>query len=226
MNPCQGCFRPFEACQYCPTWKDYLEYCQEKREIEKEKEEYKIIKTNSDLESMNPTIDSESNATKELGDKEIKYEEILNILAPCGSNCRKCVFNKNGEIKKHSRELKKLMGSFDRYAERFSELINPMFKNYSNFKELLEFFTRVDCKGCRNQTCSIYPNCGVVNCYKEKGVDFCFQCKEFLCGKTNFDSDLKRRWILINKRMKEIGIETYCKESMESPRYRYKAGSE
>ena len=149
----------------------------------------------------------------------MEYKDILNILGPCGLNCKKCVLNINGEIKKHGMELKELLGSFDRYADRFTELIDPVFKNYPSFKELLEFFTKVDCKGCRYQTCSVYPNCGVVDCYKEKGVDFCFQCNEFPCCKTNFDSDLERRWILINKRMKEISVESYCKESMELPRY-------
>ncbi len=156
----------------------------------------------------------------------MEYKEILNILGPCGSNCRKCVFNKNGEIKKHSIKLKELLGSFDSYAERFSELIHPVFKHYSNLKKLLEFFIQVNCEGCRNQTCDIYPNCGVVKCYKEKGVDFCFECDDFPCEKTNFDPDLKRRWILMHNRMKEIGVEAYCKESMKLPRYRYSIGPE
>ena len=50
----------------------------------------------------------------------MEYEEILNILGPCGSNCRKCVFNSKGDIKRHSKELKELLGLFDLYAERFS----------------------------------------------------------------------------------------------------------
>jgi hypothetical protein len=158
--------------------------------------------------------------------KEMKYKEILEILGPCGLNCKKCVLNREGDIKHHSEELKKLLGSFDLYAERFGELISPIFKEYSKFKELLEYLTKVECKGCRNQTCSIYPNCQVIDCYKEKDVDFCFQCNEFPCEKTNFDTDLKRRWILMNKRMRDIGVDAYCKESMKYPRYRSKVGPE
>ena len=156
----------------------------------------------------------------------MEYNEILRILGPCGLNCKKCVLNKDGDIKHHAEELKKLLGSFDLYAERFGELISPTFKEYSKFKELLEYLTQVDCKGCRKQTCCIYPDCGVYRCHKEKNIDFCFQCSEFPCEKTNFDPDLKRRWILINKRIKEIGIDAYCKESMKYPRYRSKVGSE
>ena len=150
----------------------------------------------------------------------MKYEEILAFLGPCCLNCRKCVFYSNGEIREHSVKLKELFGSFDNYAERFSKLIDPIFNNYPKFKELLEFLTHTDCKGCRNQTCAVYPDCGVVDCYKKKSVDFCFQCDEFPCEKTNFDPDLKRRWIQINNRAKKIGIEAYCKESMGLPRYR------
>ena len=156
----------------------------------------------------------------------MEYEEILNILGPCGSNCRKCVFYSEGEIKKHSEKLKELMGLFDLYAERFSKLINPVFKKYPDFKEFLEFLTKAECKGCRKEECKIYTDCRVVDCYKEKGVDFCFECDEFPCENTNFDPDLRRRWILMNNRMKEIGVEAYCIESMKYPRYRLNVGPE
>ncbi len=149
----------------------------------------------------------------------MKYEEILDILAPCGSNCRKCIFNSNGEIQMHGRKLIELLGSFDNYAKRFSKFL-PVFHNYQQFKELLELIVHAECNGCRNQTCSIYPNCGVIDCYKTKGIDFCFECDEFPCEKTNFDPDLRRRWIQMNSRLKEIGIEAYCNESMEIPRYK------
>jgi hypothetical protein len=145
------------------------------------------------------------------------YAEIIKCLAPCGLNCVKCIGFDEGDIKKHSNELKRLLGSFDNYAERFSNFI-PVFKNYSAFKELLNYFTQTNCKGCR-QGDGKYPNCGVASCCKQKGIDFCFQCDEFPCEKTNFDPNLKERWIKINNRMKAIGIETYYEETKESPRY-------
>jgi hypothetical protein len=156
----------------------------------------------------------------------MKHKEILMILGPCGSNCRKCVFNINGDIRHHAEELEKLLGVFNLYAERFSELISPVFKKYIEFKELLNYLVQVDCLGCREQKCGIYPNCGVYECHREKKVDFCFQCDEFPCEKSNFDPDFKRRWILMNERMREIGAEAYCEESMKYPRYRSKVGPE
>lgn len=149
----------------------------------------------------------------------MEYWEILNVLAPCGLNCRKCYAHTEGSIKAYSIKLQEALGAFDRYAQRFSTLVGPVFGNYPSFKELLSYFAQVGCKGCRKGTCE-FANCGVINCHKEKGVDFCFQCDEFPCEKTNFDPDLKRRWIQMNNRMKEVGVEAYYDEVKDLPRYR------
>jgi hypothetical protein len=146
------------------------------------------------------------------------YGEILNHLAPCGLNCSKCLAYAKGEIKESSERLAHLLGSFERYAERFSAFL-PVFGKYPQFKELLDYFCRGECRGCRSGSCK-YPDCGVFCCYREEGVDFCFQCEEFPCDKTNFDPDLKARWIQMNSRMKEIGVEMYFEETRDLPRYR------
>jgi len=147
----------------------------------------------------------------------MQYAEIIRCLAPCGLNCVKCIAFDEGDIKKHSNELKRLLGSFDNYAERFSNFI-PVFKNYPAFKELLNNFAQAGCKGCR-QGEGKYPNCIVASCCKEKEIDFCFQCDEFPCEKTNFDHSLKERWIKINNRMKTAGVEAYYEETKDAPRY-------
>lgn len=148
----------------------------------------------------------------------MKYKEILDVLAPCGLNCRKCFAHCDGEIGTLSSGLRERLGSFDRYAERFSAFL-PVFRNYPSFKELLGYLATPDCKGCRQGTCK-YPNCGVVLCYRQKGVDFCFQCKDFPCNRTNFDPDLQRRWLTINRRMRDVGAERYLRETKDLPRYR------
>jgi hypothetical protein len=51
-------------------------------------------------------------------------------------------------------------------------------------------------------------------------VDFCFQCNEFPCERTVFDPDLKDRWIAMNARMKEVGVQTYLLETKDLCRYR------
>ncbi len=147
----------------------------------------------------------------------MNYEEIKKVLAPCGLNCSKCQAYSEGDIRMHASELKRLLGSFDAYAERFSKFL-PVFRNYAAFKEVLGHFSQANCKGCRQGDCK-YPNCGVASCYRQKGVDFCFQCAEFPCNKTNFDPSLHERWIKMNRRMKEIGVEAYYEETRNIPRY-------
>jgi hypothetical protein len=147
----------------------------------------------------------------------MQYHEILKVLAPCGLNCGKCQAYGDGDIKLHATELKRLLGSFEIYAERFSRFL-PAFRNYHYFKELLTLFSQANCKGCRQGDCK-YPNCGVALCYKQKNVDFCFQCKEFPCNRTNFDSNLKQQWIATNTRMKEVSVEAYFEEMKNVPRY-------
>jgi hypothetical protein len=147
----------------------------------------------------------------------MNYSEILDFLAPCGLSCRKCFAYTKGEIYFHSKKLQELLGNFDVYAERFSNFL-PEFKNYPQFKIMLTYFADPDCIGCRQGTCK-YPNCGVVNCYRARGVDFCFQCDDFPCNKTNFDPHLEKRWLRMNTRMKEIGVEAYYEETKDSCRY-------
>jgi hypothetical protein len=148
----------------------------------------------------------------------MKYRDILEELGPCGLSCRKCLAYSNGDIRKTSEELQRLLGDFDRYAERFAAFL-PVFNNYPAFKELLAHLAQADCAGCRSGQCK-YPNCGVMKCHADKGIDFCFQCSEFPCDGTNFDDDLRQRWIQMNKRMKEIGVEAYLEETKDAPRYR------
>ncbi len=145
------------------------------------------------------------------------YEKIKVVLAPCGLNCSKCMAFDEGDIKTHSRGLKEALGNFDNYAKRFSGFW-PVFAHYPEFKQVLEQFTQGNCRGCRSGDCK-YPNCGVAACYKEKQVDFCFQCDEFPCDKSNLDDNLKERWIKMNMRMKEIGVEAYYREIRNTPRY-------
>ncbi len=49
----------------------------------------------------------------------MNYDVIKGILAPCGLNCDRCMAFAEGDIRKHSKELQRLLGSFDSYAERF-----------------------------------------------------------------------------------------------------------
>ncbi|OPZ59383.1 MAG: hypothetical protein BWY87_01031 [Deltaproteobacteria bacterium ADurb.Bin510] len=144
--------------------------------------------------------------------------EILEILAPCGLNCRKCLSCSQGEIKRLAVELQAALGNFDGYAERFSR-IKPAFAGYPQFKELLAHLTTGACAGCR-RAAACYPGCGVAPCCRAKGVDFCGECPDFPCDHSNLDENLKRRWLEMSARIREIGAEAYYAETKELPRYR------
>ncbi len=147
-------------------------------------------------------------------------QKILDAISPCGLNCSKCFAHVEGDIRKLSRELKEKLGNFDIYAKRFETLLNdPVFKKYPDFKIMLDYFASENCKGCRKENCRLFKNCGVRSCHQEKKVDFCFQCDDFPCEKTNFDEDLQKRWIALNEKIREIGVEKYYAETKDKPRY-------
>jgi hypothetical protein len=149
-----------------------------------------------------------------------QLEKIKERLGPCGIHCGKCFAYTDGTIRKSSLELKKALGYFDVYAQRFADLLDePVFKKYPDFKELLTYFTTVECSGCRKEKCKLLKDCKVRDCHEEKGVDFCFQCPEFPCGNTGFDDHLYKRSVDINRRMQEIGMEEYYEEIKDKPRY-------
>jgi hypothetical protein len=147
-------------------------------------------------------------------------EEIKEQLGPCGLYCGKCFAFEKGSIKQHSIELRKALGNFDIYAQRFTTLLEePAFENYPQFKEMLTFFTDGYCKGCRKDNCKLFKECKVRECALEKQVGFCFECQEFPCDHTGFDENLRKRWVFINNRMKDIGIEAYFNEIKDKSRY-------
>lgn len=145
------------------------------------------------------------------------YQEVLQHLAPCGLNCRKCLANVDGPIRAASTALQEALGSFDSYAERFSRF-EKVFAGYPAFKEVLAYLAQGDCRGCREGTCKFF-DCAVMACHKAKGVDFCFQCPEFPCERTNFDPNLRARWLQMQLRMREIGVEAFFEETKDLPRY-------
>lgn len=152
-----------------------------------------------------------------MSNKQVDYNEILKKLAPCGLNCGKCLFSSDGEIRDLSIKLKDRLGNFGPYAERFAKGA-AVFNNYKEFSELLDFMTTGECPGCREGGCR-FPGCNVNNCTSSKTIDFCSQCAEFPCEKSNLQGPLKERWIRMNNRIKEIGVIEYYKNSADEPRY-------
>jgi hypothetical protein len=147
-------------------------------------------------------------------------EELLKKFGPCGLNCEKCFANSNGLIKYHSMELKKNFGGFESQAKRFQTLLEePTFGNFPIFMRVLDYFSNIECKGCREEACKLFTDCKVKECSRNHKVEFCYQCDRFPCDESGFDENLKKRWITINERIKKIGLESYYEETKNLPRY-------
>lgn len=150
----------------------------------------------------------------------MNYTQILKLLGACGLNCGKCFAFEKGSIRQLSNDLKEKLGNFDVFAQRFVELLQePVFLKYQDFREMLAYFSRVKCQGCRNDECKLFTACKVKQCAKDHSVDFCFQCREFPCDKHGFDKHLEKRWIRINLEMKKKGVEEYYRGIKDQSRY-------
>ncbi len=148
------------------------------------------------------------------------YAQIKASVSPCGLCCETCFAHVDGDIRRYSLKLKEKLGNFEPYAQRFETLLGiPIFEKYSNFKEMLDYLASENCHGCRNEQCKLFKNCGVRPCHQEKQIDFCYQCDEFPCNKTNFDERLNKIWVLINEKIKETGLERYYEKTKTRPRY-------
>jgi hypothetical protein len=146
--------------------------------------------------------------------------DFINKFGPCGLLCEKCFAFNRGSIKLRAEQLKNNLGEFDNYAKRFVSLLDePAFEKYPDFKEFLQLLTSGNCQGCRKQECHLFKGCKVRECYKTKGLDYCYQCNDFPCNHTGFDDNLNHRWLKINHKIREIGLEAYYDEIKDKPRY-------
>ena len=160
-------------------------------------------------------------AYKEARDMaETAYELARERLGACGLHCGKCYAYTRGDIQAKSSQLANSLGNFEVYAKRFVELVgDPVFLKYPDFRDFLGYLAEGKCEGCRKENCRLFKGCGVRSCSEGKNVDFCFQCEDFPCDQTGFDEHLYKRYVGINERMKEIGVEAYYEEVKDLPRY-------
>lgn len=75
------------------------------------------------------------------------------------------------------------------------------------------------CNGCRTEVRTAFcKNCHMIKCAKEKGVDFCGECKDYPCAEIkDFQSKMPHRvelWKSLD-RIKEIGWEKWYIEMVD-----------
>jgi len=143
--------------------------------------------------------------------------ELLNRLAPCGLDCKRCTRFIEGEARHSALKLKEALTGFEKMAPRVADKV-PALAHYQEFLAVLDFLSTVDCVGCRAGG-STLPFCAARTCFREKGVDFCFQCDEYPCQRNQFPANLAERWRAYNDRMKAVGVEAFHEEQLKKPRY-------
>lgn len=148
---------------------------------------------------------------------ETTYREVVERLAPCGIDCERCVRYRLGSVKRLACELGQVLEGFDKMAARSADRV-PALGSYDQFADVLGFLQEADCAGCREGGCPL-PFCAARECFKEKGVDFCFQCDEYPCERNQYPAMMDERWRAVNERMRAVGPEQYYRESLEKPRY-------
>ena len=150
-------------------------------------------------------------------ERELTYVDILGRLAPCGLDCQRCVMCADGVIQRSAAELTTALEGFENMAPRVTAHA-PALAGYQQFRDVLHFFADASCTGCRGGGSSL-PFCSARRCFKEQGVDYCFQCSEYPCDRNEYPQNLEERWRTVNDRMREVGVEEYYRESLRTPRY-------
>jgi hypothetical protein len=150
-------------------------------------------------------------------DTVVSYEQVLERLAPCGIDCERCVMYSEGRVKNLATALGAALAGFEKMAPRVADRL-PALQHYSEFAAVLALLGEASCSGCRGGG-SVLPFCSARTCFREQGVDFCFQCADYPCERNAYPENLVQRWRACNDRMREVGVERYYQESLAKPRY-------
>jgi hypothetical protein len=150
-------------------------------------------------------------------EESFTYDDVVSRLAPCGLDCERCVNYAEGTVTTLAAALGEALEGFDTMAPRVADRV-PALASYGGFREVLDFFVHAGCTGCRAGGSQL-PFCAARTCFREQGVDFCFQCSEYPCERNSYPENLAERWRARNDRMREVGAERFYAESLSEPRY-------
>ena len=136
------------------------------------------------------------------------------LVAYCGLYCDDCMA-RQGKVADLATDLKGELRSanFERFAEAVSEV--PMFealKRYPEFTAVLDVLTKSRCeKTCKEGGAN--PACEVRLCCKEKEIEGCWVCGEFVdCEKLKFLESMHGIAHIRNlRRLKRKGVSEFLK---------------
>ena len=151
----------------------------------------------------------------------MEKSEILKKVAPCSLMCHTCSAYCSGVICESSKTLLKYLEGIKGFYEKH---IPDAVESYENFEGVLRMYSGGPCSGCRSPEhngCSI-EGCFILECTKDYGVDFCGECDEFPCKKTEklFEKQVYDRWLKGSQQIHDNGIESFWENNSEKPHYK------
>ena len=119
------------------------------------------------------------------------------VISVCGLNCAKCDIYEAGRGNEKVREA-----ILDWFKRERNQILKP---------------EDVRCDGCRGSLETHWSSdCKMMQCAKKRGIQYCFQCRDFPCTPLEeFSSDgisHHKRTVENLKRMKETGINAWTEE--------------
>jgi hypothetical protein len=151
----------------------------------------------------------------------VKKKELLDKIAPCSLMCHTCSAYDHGVIFRAAKQLSK-------YTEGMCEFYKKHCPNeverFNAFQEELAKYCAGNCLGCRERKhnrCSI-KGCFILDCTIEHDIDYCGECAEFPCDKTQkiFEEEVYMQWLKGNQEIKALAIEGFWKKNCEKPHYK------
>lgn len=109
-------------------------------------------------------------------------DELWRLVAYCGLYCGECGTYRGKFFRMLAEELKELIEAYDHpdWVPKFGGIDF----DYEEFLKGLKYYTKLE-SGCFNENpckegCQV-PRCKIKPCAKERGVEVCFECKDFPC---------------------------------------------
>ncbi len=151
--------------------------------------------------------------------------EAKKLVTYCGGFCGGCAIYKGRIITKIAEDLKELVDSSN-YVDWLPKYGGVDF-NFTEFQKGLAYFTKENsgcycqapCKEGGGAPCKIRP------CAKEKGVEICYQCKDFLCEHFAWLKHEHPRMLEDCERFKKLGFDGWLKFHIERAEKGYANGT-
>lgn len=158
----------------------------------------------------------------------MEREKLLHEVAPCSLLCYTCTGYKDGVIAECAKKLHTYLDGFEKLVGRnmSKEDRENWYRDFNTFRGTLANIGG-GCHGCRADASlkgGCIEGCVIPECVKERGVDFCADCREFPCQRArdffaSYDGKVEEVWEKGTERIREIGIEAYFEERKNVSHY-------